>query len=319
MNDIILSIVICTYNRAELAATSLLSVLEAIENHANVEVIVVDNNSTDGTAATIKNLIADKSKARYVFEPAQGLSHARNCGAATASGRYVGYIDDECIVDSDWLDAALAVINTQRPAVFGGPYSPWYQGPKPAWFKDEYGSSNKGTSVAGPLGPTEFISGGNFFVERKRIGEMGGFDPKFGMTGRKISYGEETHFQLKLRAEDTEAVIFYDPRVSLRHLVRPEKLDLWHIARLRFANGRVSTQIFSRDKVTTIRSRGSAIIRCASFSGLIGMSTLRGLFWRDRRTYPTFKNYFFETIGQQIARFGSAWEAAFGAGGLRKS
>ncbi len=319
MNDIILSIVICTYNRAELAATALLSVLDAIEKYDQVEAVVVDNNSTDTTAHTIKNLIADKPNARYVFEPAQGLSHARNRGAATAVGTYVGYIDDECIVDDKWLDAALAVIENQQPAVFGGPYGPWYQGQKPAWFKDKYGSSNKRKSVAGALGPTEFISGGNFFVERKRIKEMGGFNPELGMSGNKISYGEETDFQIRLRKKDPAALVYFDPGVFLRHLVRPEKLDLWHIARLRFANGRVSAQIFARDKVVTLRSRGAAIGRCASFSGLIGLSALKGLVWRDRQTYPTFRNYFFEVIGIQIARFGSAWETAVGAGGHRES
>ena len=312
MTDVTLSIVICTYNRADLAANCLASVRQAMAGRGDVDVIVVDNNSSDQTKEVIQAAIGDQAQARYVFEPAQGLSHARNRGAAEAAGDYVGYIDDECIVDKAWLDAALHVIGTHRPALFGGPYGAWYRGEKPAWYKDHYASTDRHVREARALHPNEFVSGGNLFVERKWIDALGGFDPDYGMTGTKVNYGEETDFQIRLRAHDPNALIYFDPRVFLRHLVRPEKLDLSHIARLKFAAGRTSSQIFSPGTEFAVRRRGVACARCAGLLGLIVFSLLSGWFCRNRDNYPYFKSFFFEVIGTQITRLGGAWEQAFG-------
>ncbi len=311
-SDILLSVVICTYNRAELSKICLASVLGAMQSFDNVEVVVVDNNSKDATADTIQTAIAGKKNARYVFEPAQGLSHARNRGAAEARGHYVGYIDDECIVDAAWLEAALNVIRTHHPAVFGGPYGAWYQGEKPAWYKDEYASTTHKMSEARALKTDEFVSGGNLFVERQRIADLEGFDPNFGMAGTKISYGEETDFQIRLRAQDPSALIYFDPKVFLRHLVRPEKLNLSHIARLKFANGRISTQIFSSDKSRSVKVRLDAFLKCVALSGLITAGFVKGRLSRDKNQHPYFKNYFYEVIGANITRLGGHWERAVG-------
>lgn len=77
-----ISIIICTYNRSALLVKTLHSLLP-LENLHQAEIIVVDNQSTDDTAAAIKGFIetygADMD-IRYLLEPVQGLSAARNTG-----------------------------------------------------------------------------------------------------------------------------------------------------------------------------------------------------------------------------------------------
>lgn len=77
------------------------------------ELIVVDNNSTDQTAA-----VARSHGARVVFEPVNQISRARNCGAAAASGRYLLFVDADTLVGVDLLQAALAALASGK--VCGG-------------------------------------------------------------------------------------------------------------------------------------------------------------------------------------------------------
>jgi glycosyltransferase involved in cell wall biosynthesis len=96
----ILSVVICTYNRAELLERALNSLLNSPrEASESWELLVIDNNSTDMTKEVVSSY-----EARYILEPNQGIAYARNRGYMEAKGTYVAYIDDDAYVDSGWLD-----------------------------------------------------------------------------------------------------------------------------------------------------------------------------------------------------------------------
>ena len=104
-----LTVVICSWNRAP----SLQKTLESIEScrvpeGTNWEILVVDNNSDDGTAAVCKAFL-EKSpdRYRYVFETRQGKSFALNTGIKYARGDIIAFTDDDVIVEQDWLGALL--------------------------------------------------------------------------------------------------------------------------------------------------------------------------------------------------------------------
>ena len=103
-----LSIVICTYNRADLARQAIASVLAQDFPSSEYELLVVDNRSTDHTGAMAQEFCASNPNVRYLIEKEIGLSHARNCGWQAARGEYVAYIDDDCKVPPSWLSADLA-------------------------------------------------------------------------------------------------------------------------------------------------------------------------------------------------------------------
>ena len=93
MRPVLISLVITTYNRAELLAGALKSVAASqFDGHGDVEVIVVDNNSNDGTRQTVENIreAGFPFLLRYVVEPNQGLSYARNRGQHRGTLRGLG-------------------------------------------------------------------------------------------------------------------------------------------------------------------------------------------------------------------------------------
>jgi len=103
-----LSVVVCTYNRAAKLPDCLQNLLAmTVPEGVAWELICVDNNSTDNTKEVIEGF-ARKSTIpiRYVFEPAQGLAHARNAGLTRGRGEIVAKTDDDCIADLDWLAAS---------------------------------------------------------------------------------------------------------------------------------------------------------------------------------------------------------------------
>jgi len=126
----LISVVIPTFNRAQQVQTALKSVLA--QTYREFEVIVVDDGSTDGTGNAVQTLIGAQenngNQARYIFQPNQGQSVARNRGAGEARGEWVAFLDSDdvwfpeklerqveaieqfegkswaCITDAKWVD-----------------------------------------------------------------------------------------------------------------------------------------------------------------------------------------------------------------------
>ncbi|MEM8805097.1 MAG: hormogonium polysaccharide biosynthesis glycosyltransferase HpsE [Cyanobacteria bacterium P01_G01_bin.38] len=104
------TVVIPTYNGAGRLARVLDRLRsQTIPTNFNWEIVVVDNNSTDGTAALVKQYQQDWPAApslRYVVETQQGLAYARQCGVEAAQGKWVGFLDDDTAPDENWVSAA---------------------------------------------------------------------------------------------------------------------------------------------------------------------------------------------------------------------
>jgi len=109
------SIVVPAYNEEALLGATLSALADAMGQVSLVgEVVVCDNNSTDGTAA-----LARATGARVVSEPVNHISRARNAGARAARGRYLVFVDADTLVPPPLLDAALAALTSDR-TVGGG-------------------------------------------------------------------------------------------------------------------------------------------------------------------------------------------------------
>ncbi|HZP88955.1 MAG TPA: glycosyltransferase, partial [Burkholderiales bacterium] len=79
------SVIVCTYNRAGSLARTLHSLqAQRVKPEIDWEVVVVDNNSSDGTRGMVEQMRQAFARLRYTREPEQGLAHARNHGIAAA-------------------------------------------------------------------------------------------------------------------------------------------------------------------------------------------------------------------------------------------
>lgn len=120
-----ISVIIPTYNGAQRVP----AVLDRLRSQITPtpllwEVIVVDNNSHDDTAAVVRHYQAtwrDDVPLRYVFEPRQGLAYARQCGVDQAQGALVGFLDDDNWPQPDWVAEAVAFAhNAPTVGAYGG-------------------------------------------------------------------------------------------------------------------------------------------------------------------------------------------------------
>ena len=112
------SIVIPAWNESEHIKTTLDAVHVALasqstSNGLSGEVIVVDNNSSDDTAA-----IASDAGAQVVFEPMNQIARARNTGAQASKAKWLVFIDADTIISPELLTAALQALSSGK--VIGG-------------------------------------------------------------------------------------------------------------------------------------------------------------------------------------------------------
>ena len=307
-SGLLISVIICTYNRAELLTTALQTLCEQTIDTSHFEVIVVDNNSKDNTRNITEDFCRDYPNIRYCFETRQGLSHARNRGWRESNGEYVAYIDDECKVPVQWLAVAKQIIERQSPPLFGGPYYSYHNSSMPCWWKESY-ESFVYSETARTLIPGEHLRGANIIIQRTLLEKLGGFNVELGMSGGKFSYGEEAELQNRIRTTMPDVSIYYDPKLYIYHLIRPEKITWRYILYSRFAGGRHIYSVFSGDTPKTSRLLQLLLLVQAVFTILwffadILVSVLR----RDREQYPYMQNYLYENTFGHVHNLGRIYE-----------
>lgn len=102
------SIIVITRNEASYIGGCLDSLLR--QTYANIEVIVVDSQSTDATPDIIREFLRRDRRVRHVVSCVLGFASARNKGLSLASGEYVFFTDADCLVQDDWVEQGLAVL-----------------------------------------------------------------------------------------------------------------------------------------------------------------------------------------------------------------
>jgi len=221
------SIVIATYNRAgDLRKT--LESLSALQPDGPWEVIVVDNNSPDGTRRVVEDAArAFPVELRHIFEGQQGRSPALNTGIRAARGEIIATTDDDVRVPADWLNRAADGLARMKCDYVGGRVLPLWGAPRPRWIPNHGG---KQWAVIALLDygaePIEFGSrvplGVNMAFLRSAFERAGGFDPN---TGRRAGtlLGQEVR-EWCIRARNAGLHGFYIPELCLEHIIPADRL-----------------------------------------------------------------------------------------------
>ena len=223
-----ISVVICTYNRAD----RLLLALEALTNQTlpskEFAVLVVDNRSTDNTSVICKSFQERFANFRYVYEPIQGLSKARNTGWQTAQSPYIAYLDDDAIPCEEWVEAILTVFETvhPKPVIVGGPIYPLWEIPRPDWITptlETLFTTLDGGDVPRWFDENEYPWGANVIYRRDALEKAGGFCEQLGRKGQSLLSGEETMLNVTLKAQGEG--FYYSPQASVSHWVPKERIN----------------------------------------------------------------------------------------------
>lgn len=236
----LLSLVICTRNRAEQLRRTLRTAEKLEAPGEPWELLIIDNGSTDHTARVVEDF-ADRLPIRRIIEREPGLSNARNRGVQEARGRYICWTDDDVLLDRGWL-AAYADAFRRHPeaSFFGGRVTPVFDGPVPGWFAAN--SDLLGDLLAArDLGETEarFLSGtrelpyGASFAVRTADQRRHPFDPALGAGRQRL--GEESVVMLAMLAEGGHGV--WVPAARAEHVIAAARLTLGYVADYYHASG----------------------------------------------------------------------------------
>jgi len=131
--DSLISVVLPTYNRGKTIERSITSVLE--QTYQNIELIVVDDGSTDGTEKIVNRIQSKDKRINYIrYHSNQGACAARNTGIALAKGEYIAFQDSDDVWRKEKLNSQLYFINKydadvcfckiERHGYSGGIYCP---------------------------------------------------------------------------------------------------------------------------------------------------------------------------------------------------
>ncbi|HEY3067500.1 MAG TPA: glycosyltransferase family 2 protein [Methylomirabilota bacterium] len=232
------SVVISTYNRCDTLRGALESVLAQETGPVTYEIIVVDNNSTDGTREVVDSIIARGHRhVRYLFEGRQGLSHARNAGIAEARAPLIAFTDDDVRVASDWV-ANIKRAFDGHPEVdyVGGRVLPRWPTTPPTWLTRDHWSamalSDFGDAPMYVNHEAQYcLIGANLAFRRESFDRFGLFQPDFQRVRDGIGSTEDHELQLRLWEAQRQGL--YVPDLVVLAEVEPRRLSKqyhrrWH-------------------------------------------------------------------------------------------
>ncbi|MCX5930539.1 MAG: glycosyltransferase family A protein [Cyanobacteria bacterium] len=236
----LLTVAICTYNRAALLKRCLESLQRQTVPADAFHLLVVDNNCSDGTAAMLDHFRQAMPNLAVIRESRQGLSHARNAALAAAITPFLAFLDDDATASPGWVDAAMTYLASADPvvAVVGGPIIPLLSRPIPAWIPPwtypfltiiDLGDRPR-TSTSESL-----FAGANVIFRADALRTIGGFCPALGRQGASLLSNEEVYLWQLLRQRGRACA--YLPTIPVQHLVEEERLSYRWLMRRLYAEG----------------------------------------------------------------------------------
>ena len=276
MSTPFVTIAICTYNREDLLPYCLATLKSQSISKEAWEIIIVDNNSSDETANIAKSFIEENKgnlNIRYVFEPQQGLSFARNRCVSESAGEFITFIDDDVELDINYVLEIVNFFNRNKSAIgLGGKtITKYVDGEKPKWISKYLyglvGQTDHGDEVKQFTKKMKYPIGCNMTYKKEILLQVGGFNNEL----KNRSDDKYINSQVvKLSNE-----IYYNPKVYSRHLIDKARLTYDSFKKLYTKTG--SEEII---RATKEGKKWQTVllqfVKLGAGLGLFGMYALRG-------------------------------------------
>jgi glycosyltransferase involved in cell wall biosynthesis len=220
-----LTIAICTKDRAQRLIRLLESLqpVVAVSRFRATELLVIDNASVDSAT---RDAVAAFTGVRYVFERRAGLDFARNAAMRHASGDLLAFLDDDVVVDRDWLDGLFAAWQgCPEAGGFSGLVLPYrldteaqvqfeLRGGFGRGFEPRTFHAASAENPLHPVGPGVIGAGCNMAFDRSLLLALGGFDEALDTGAPLPGGGDLDIFYRVLRSGRT---MVYEPRYAVYH------------------------------------------------------------------------------------------------------
>jgi glycosyltransferase involved in cell wall biosynthesis len=254
-----ISVLVCTYNRCKTLEVAIESIaVQDLPPSLQWEIVVVDNNSPDQTRQVVEGLQRQyPDRIRYVFEPKQGISNARNAAVRAARGEIVAFLDDDETAGTDWLRNLTANLHGSEWAGAGGRILSPSTFSLPGWLSIN-SSFSSGPLVVfdlglepGQLNQPAFTA--NVAFRKEVFEQYGGFRTDLGRSGKDMLSNEDTEFGRRLMAAGLR--LRYEPSAVTYHPVEENRLKKQYFLDWWFNKGRSDVRELG-DKLGSVRIFG---------------------------------------------------------------
>ena len=246
MNGI--SVIICAHNSADRIRPTL-KALARCEADFPVEIILVDNDSTDGTSRRAEEMWSSCGNDRFSFsiikEPQAGLAYARCAGVRAASFGIVIFCDDDNWLAEDYLMQAARIMRDSDVGAAGGCSTPANPEVLPPWFY----TFSWGFAVGVPISKIAYLPdppatetlvsalwGAGLVMRRdfiRHLYSLPGFPALSGRKGAELLSGEDLEISACLSAAGYRLI--FSESLRFKHDIAPGRLSVSYAKRL-FAN-----------------------------------------------------------------------------------
>jgi len=214
-SDELISVIVPARDALHYLHRTVPALLRAAERDSAIEIVVVDNGSTDGSEAYVRS---HAPRVRLISAPGVRVGAVRNAGVAQAGGEWYCFLDADCLVPEDFFVHVRVQVRERRHEVFGSRYR---LPPEPRWIERVWHSLHR-EAIDGPVA---HLPGGNLIVSRRAFEKAGGFDPE-------LQSGEDAALCVALSSVGHRPM--HVGAVGVMHLGNPRSVraffrqQLWH-------------------------------------------------------------------------------------------
>ncbi|GFO53875.1 hypothetical protein GMSM_08820 [Geomonas sp. Red276] len=261
--------IIPCYNEEPYLGRCLAAIGSLYADPAAIEVIVVDNCSTDGSRE-----VAASHGGRVLLNDRRGAAASRNLGAREARGALLAFVDADCLLPPGWLTALAGHLENRGGAAAAAPALP--AAGERTWVERAWSAVFRPLHAAGDSpAPASYLPSADLLVVRSYFEEIGGFD-------ETLLSCEDYHLSQRLR---NYGLLLLDRNHPVVHLRESRTVaELFHRER---ARGRFSLRCFAKDgfplrEAPSLAVPALTLLAAAAFSlsALLGRpgATLAGAF-----------------------------------------
>ncbi|HET6980358.1 MAG TPA: glycosyltransferase [Pyrinomonadaceae bacterium] len=216
-----IDVCICTYNNAVLLDATLDTIArQQVPEDVDWQVLVVNNNCTDETPQVLERHLR-ALPLRVVVETKQGLTPARVRGVRETSREWIAFVDDDCLLDENWVEqAAHFAAQHVECGAFGGQIVPHWETPPPPYvLSRRYAFAGKYHGETSHRRP--WLAGAGLVARREALVSCGWLDKQYledRKGGQLVSGGD---MEIALRVGSMYE-LWYNPACKLQHVI-PER------------------------------------------------------------------------------------------------
>jgi glycosyltransferase involved in cell wall biosynthesis len=255
----ILTVLFSTHNGAGTLPAMLAKLRElAIPPGTELQILAVDNNSSDATGDILRAASADLPLTA-IRHGERGKNRALNAALPLTKGELIVFTDDDVLPDVNWLvELQRAAAENPDFDIFGGHIVPHWPSPPPRWIieRTPLGVTFALTDPKLPAGEIfpGLIWGPNMMVRRSVFDTGLRFNEAIGPNSGQYIMGSETEFNI--RAQGQGHACYFKPRAVVQHIIRPKQMEPQWVVQRAYRFGRNAWNQYAngseKDSVPTV-------------------------------------------------------------------